>query len=205
MPGNELTPEEIEVILAQSAWKPPEYYVYFDVDTGSISSINNYLDNTLVSNFIKVNYAEVYGLITGKEVSSDYRVVLDFKTNEYILQNVAQEGIRSFNWSEEVYQIPNIDQHCDLKLIQDKKNSIWTLEITDKIKNILARQTTGMDYNLAFYSTKIDDVNVLYGILKFPVKKLLPSGVCSIVDDSAKLDTSVYCRKIFDFYSHKTL
>lgn len=205
MPGNDLTLEEIEAIVAQSAWKPPEYFVYFDIDSGDISSINNYIDESSKSSFIKVNFAEVHGLLYGKEAPSDYRVVLDFKTNEYILQNVAQEGIRSFNWSEEVYQIPKLQEKCDLHLIQDKNQGTWTLEISEKIKMILAKQTTGLDYNLAFYSTKTDDVNILYGIIKFPVKKLLPSGTCTIDSDSARLDTSVYCRKIFDFYSHKEL
>lgn len=205
MPGNDLTPDEIAVIVAQSAWKPPEYFVYFDIDSGNISSINNYLDESNEHSFIKVNFAEVHDLIHGKEVPSDYRVVLDFKTNEYILQNVAQEGIRSFNWSEEVYQIPKIKHQCDLHLIQDKNNATWTLKISEKIRTILSKQTTGMDYNLTFYATKVDDVNVLYGILKFPVKHILASGSYAIDNNSAKLDVSVYCRKIFDFYSHEEL
>jgi hypothetical protein len=202
MPGNDLTLEEIEHIVAQSAWKPPEYYVYFQPETGEIKSISNYLvehDN----NFIKVTPAEVYDLLTGKETVSDYTVIMDFKINEYILQNITQEGPRSFNWSDEVYQIPVSTEHKELTIIQDKKNGTWTLEINENIKKILSKQNTLANHNLSFYATKIDDVNVLFGILKFPVRKILSTGSYTITDQSAIMDSSVYCRKVFDFYSHK--
>jgi hypothetical protein len=203
MPGNELTPEEIAEIVAQSSWTPCDTLIYFNPTTGEL----RYLTGELIPDdpyYIRVNPAEVSDLIHNKTSPSDYRVVMDFKTNEYILQNILEGDVRSFNWNDEVYQIPN-EGIGSLTLIQDSKQSSWTLSLTDQVKKSLASQQLHINYNLAFYVTKPDDVNVLYSILKFRVIDITTTGTFTIKDESALHPVSVYCRKVFDSYLHKQI
>jgi hypothetical protein len=203
MPGNELTPEELAEIIAQSAWVPCDTLVYFNPDTGEL----RYLTGELIADdpyYIRVNPAEVSDLVHTKASPSDYRVVMDFKTNEYILQNILEGDVRSFNWNDEVYQLPN-EGTASLKLTQDSVHGTWTLTLTDQVKKSLSTQQLHTNYNLAFYVTKPDDVNVLYSILKFRVIDITTTGSFTITDDSAFEPVSVYCRKVFDSYLHKQI
>jgi hypothetical protein len=200
--SNELTPEEIQALIEATAWKPPEYFVYFKKDTGEIRQIANELaaDD---ADYIKVNYAEISAIQEGKESVVNYRVVVDFKTGEYILQNVANEGIRSFNWNDEVYHIPVTEDTSSIVLSQDMANSTWTITVSDAVLKILSKQANGINYNLSFYVTAPDDVNVLHTILKFPVKDIINQASSVIIDSSAAQRVSVFCRNVFESYSHK--
>lgn len=200
MPGNELTQDELDLILAQSAWKPADPLVYFNPDTGELTMLTGELqdDNP---NFIRVNPAEIDDLIKNKTSPGDYRVVMDYKTNEYILQNILDGDVRSFNWNDEVYQIPNTGT-ASINLLQKTKEKTWTLELSDQVRASLSKQTVHAKSNLAFYATKKDDVNVLYGILKFRMIDITTSGKFTIEHDSAGYECSVFCRRIFDSYRH---
>lgn len=200
MPGNELTQEELDSIVAQSAWKPADPLVYFNPDTGELRMITGELQGD-DPNFIRVNPAEIDDLVKNKASPGDYRVVMDFKTNEYILQNVLDGDIRSFNWNDEVYQIPKSGEGSII-LTQDKRTSSWTLKISDQIRVSLSKQSIHAKSNLAFYATKRDDVNVLYGILKFRMIDITTTGEFTITDNSAQEDCSVFCRRVFDSYRH---
>jgi hypothetical protein len=201
--SNDLTPEEIAAIIAATAWKPPEYFVYYDLDSGEIKSISNELNNDN-PHYIKVNYAEVSSIQEGKELVSNYRVVLDFKTGEYILQNIT-EGVRSFSWADEIQLIEQTSDQSSILLTQDATNKSWNLKVSDTVLKILSKQANGINYNLSFYVTELDDINVLYSILKFPVKDITASGTSTIKDSSASKKCSVFCRNVFESYSHKII
>lgn len=200
MPGNDLTQEELDAIIAQSVWKPADPLVYFNPDTGEITMITGELQGD-DPNFIRVNPAEIDDLAKNKTSPSDYRVVMDYKTNEYILQNILDGDVRSFNWNDEVYQIPDIET-ASVSLIQDKKEKTWTIDLSDQVRISLSKQTVHAKSNLAFYATKKDDVNVLYGILKFRMIDITTTGSFTIKDDSAGYECSVFCRRVFDSYRH---
>jgi hypothetical protein len=180
--------------------KPASNYVYFNPETGAIKHIANYLIPG-ETNYIQVNNAELTDIHNNKDSPADYHVVMDFKTNEYIMQNIADGDVRSFNWNDEVYQMPNIGE-ASVKLVQDSALGTWSLTISEQISGVLAGQSHHINYNLAFYATKPDDVNVLYGILKFRVIDLLTTGTFTIKHESALVPTSVYCRRVFDSYVH---
>lgn len=200
MPGNELTQEELDAILAQSAWKPADPLVYFNPETGEIRIITGEQQGD-DPYFIRVNPAEIDDLIKNRTSPGDYRVVMDFKTNEYILQNILDGDIRSFNWNDEVFQIP---KHGDgsITLIQNMKDKTWTLKISDNVRSSLSKQAIHAKSNLSFYATKRDDVNVLYGMLKFRMIDITTTGEFTISNDSAAYECSVFCRRVFDSYRH---
>ena len=200
MPGNELTQEELDLILAESSWKPADPLVYFNPDTGEIRMITGEQQGD-DPYFIRVNPAEIDDLAKNRTSPSDYRVVMDFKTNEYILQNILDGDVRSFNWNDEVYQIPKQGEGS-ITLIQDMKNKTWTLRLTDQVRSSLSKQAVHSKSNLSFYATKKDDVNVLYGILKFRMIDITTTGEFTIDDDSASEECSVFCRRVFDSYRH---
>ena len=203
MPGNELTPEEIAAIVAQSEWRPADPLVYFNPDTGELRMITGELQGD-DPYFIRVNPAEIDDLVKNRTSPADYRVVIDFKTNEYILQNIIDGDVRSFNWNDEVYQIPKLG-NGSIMLTQDKGNKTWTLKISDQVRVSLSKQLIHAKSNLAFYATKQDDVNVLYGILKFRMIDITTTGEFTIQDDSAQQECSVFCRRVFDSYRHVEL
>ena len=97
--------------------------------------------------------------------------------------------------------MPNTGE-ASVKLVQNTADGTWTLTISEQLKTVLAGQSHHVNYNLAFYSTKPDDVNVLYGILKFRILDLLQTGTFTIKHESAMVPTSVYCRRVFDSYVH---
>jgi len=200
MPGNELTQEELDAILAQSAWQPADPLVYFNPDTGEIRMITGEQQDD-DPYFIRVNPAEIDDLVKNKASPADYRVVMDFKTNEYILQNILDGDVRSFNWNDEVYQLPKHGEGS-ITLIQNIKDKTWTLKITDKVRDSLSKQAVHAKSSLAFYATKQDDVNVLYGILKFRMIDITTTGEFTIKDSSAEQECSVFCRRVFDSYRH---
>ena len=169
--------------------KPSSNYVYFNPETGEIKHISNYLILN-ESNYIQVNSAEIADIRSNKDSPADYHVVMDFKTNEYIMQNIADGDVRSFNWDDEVYQMPNTGD-ASIKLVQNTAQGSWTLTISEQISGVLAGQSHHINYNLAFYATKPDDVNVLYGILKFRIIDLLTTGTFTIEHESALVPTSV--------------
>jgi hypothetical protein len=180
--------------------KPASNYVYFNPETGEIKHISNYLIPE-ETNYIQVNSAELADIRSNKDSPADYHVVMDFKTNEYILQNILDGDIRSFNWNEEVYQLPKHGEGS-ITLVQNIKDKTWTLKITDNVRDSLSKQAVHAKSSLAFYATKRDDVNVLYGILKFRMIDITTTGEFTINDDSAKQECSVFCRRVFDSYRH---
>lgn len=201
--SNDLTPEQIAAIIAATAWTPPEYFVYYNEDTGEIRSISNELTDN--PHYIKVNYAEVSAIQEGKDLISNYRVVLDFKTGEYILQNITNEGLRSFSWADEIHLVDQNKNNSAVTITQDKINLSWSITVSDAVLKILSKQSNGINYNLSFYVTEPDDINVLYAILKFPVKDITASGQSTIKDDSAAIKCSVFCRNVFESYSHQII
>jgi len=196
---SEMTLEQLIAYQAELS-KPVSNYVYFNPETGQIKHISNYLILG-ETNYIQVNNAELSDIRSNKDSPADYHVVMDFKTNEYIMQNIADGDVRSFNWNDEVYQMPNTGE-ASVKLVQNTAGGTWTLTISEQLKTVLAGQSHHVNYNLAFYSTKPDDVNVLYGILKFRILDLLQTGTFTIKHESAMVPTSVYCRRVFDSYVH---
>lgn len=200
MSNKEMTLEEL-IAYQEQLSQPHGHYVYFNPDTGEIRHITNELIDD-DAYYIKVNFAEISDLSKNKDTPGNYRVVMDFKTNEYILQNIEDGDIRSFNWNDEVYQLP-ADGPASITLIQNTDNSTWTLNITEQVTKSLVGQANHANYNLAFYATKPDDVNVLYGILKFRVIDVTTTGSFTIKHPSAGVPCSVYCRRVFDSYQHK--
>lgn len=200
MPGNDLTPEEIQRYIDESSWKPSDTLVYFNPETGELRMITGELqpDDPY---FIRVNPAEVSDLAHNRASPADFQVVMDFKSNEYILQNILDGDVRSFNWNDEVYQIPKYGEGS-ITLIQEKELGSWTLKLTENVRMSLSKQAPHVNSNLAFYATKPDDVNVLYGILKFRMIDITSSGEFTIAHPSARLESSVFCRRVFDSYRH---
>jgi hypothetical protein len=196
---SEMTLEQL-IAYQEELSKPASNYVYFNPETGEIKHISNYLIPE-ETNYIQVNSAEIADIRSNKDSPADYHVVMDFKTTEYIMQNIADGDIRSFNWNDEVYQMPNTGEGS-VKLVQNTTQGTWTLTISEQIVGVLSGQSHHINYNLAFYSTKPDDVNVLYGILKFRILDLLTTGTFTIEHKSALVPTSVYCRRVFDSYVH---
>lgn len=197
--SKDLTLEEL-IALQDELSRPSGYFVYFDPDTGELRHLANEL---IVDDpyYIKVNAAEVSDLTNNRDTPANYRVVMDFKTNEYILQNIADGDVRSFNWNDEVYQMPT-DTEGSITLTQNIAQSSWTLSISSQVSAALVGQANHINYNLAFYVTKPDDVNVLYHILKFRITDVTASGSFTINHPSAGKHCSVYCRRVFDSYQH---
>ena len=200
----DLTPEEIEAIVAKTQWRPPEHFVYFDKDTGDIKILTNVIDAAVTDPYIKVNFVEIEGIMSGKETPTEYKVVLDFTTGDYMLQHVSSDGPRSFNWNDEVYKLPKTHDSADVVLVQDLKHKVWSIEISDVVRKMLSRDNNYNNFKINFYITDPDDVNVLHQVLRFTVKDVL-SDKQPTIEMTSDEDISVYCRKMFNTYTHKVV
>jgi hypothetical protein len=198
----DLTPEQIEEIVAKTRWRPPEHFVYFDKESGDIKMVTNMIDDASSDPYIKVNFVEIEGIMSGKEVPTEYKVVLDFTTGDYMLQHVSSDGPRSFNWNDEVYKLPKTHDNADVVLVQNLKNKTWSIEISDVVRKMLSRDNNYNNFKINFYVTDPDDVNVLHQVLRFTVKDVL-SETNHTIEMTSESETSVYCRKMFNTYSHR--
>lgn len=202
--SNELTLEEIEKIVNQTKFDN-SYYVYFDVETGNITQVSNKLLSD--ENYIRVEYFEIKDIIDGKEPLTDYKVIIDLKTKKYGLQSFRDFLPQSFLWNEFVYKIPldnsKID-NADIVFEQNKNKNKWVIKFSKEVYQLLLDRKTFMSLEelLHFYITEEDDMNILIETVKFKISEINENREFILRSNSASQSVSVYCRKIFDTYSH---
>jgi hypothetical protein len=198
--SKDITAEEISAL--DELYKiPDEAVVYFEEDTGKLISVTNRIDPLLNYPYIKVDNSEVVTIRSGKESFDDYKVLLDLKTKEFKLSAYYDKNPVYVKWNDAVYQIPKNNNDNDIHLIQDKKQSSWTLKISPLALKALNIRSTSPNYRIEFYVTEEDDANVLKDTLKFEINKIKNYEMV-LKTPSATETVSVYSRKIFDTYGH---
>jgi hypothetical protein len=179
-------------------------YVYFDED-GNITSIkNNYKE---LGNYIVVDIEDVYNLITGKEVVSNYVVLFDTVTKQHILSHRYIEDEYQFDINDQIYLVPaNNKVRPDVIITHSKKERKWTIELDQAIQDNLLSNKLSFRSDMGFSITKAHDPHVLYQYIYCAIDDLKNGKIKVDFASDLELDSSavsVYTIKRFEKYSYE--
>jgi len=179
-------------------------YVYFDED-GNITSIkNNYKE---LGNYIVVDIEDVYNLITGKEVVSNYVVLFDTVTKQHILSHRYIEDEYQFDINDQIYLVPaNNKNRPDVIITHNKNEKKWTVELDRAIQDNLLSNKLSFRSDMGFSITKAHDPHVLYQYIYCAIDDLKNGKVEVNFASDLELDSSavsVYTIKRFEKYSYE--
>lgn len=181
-------------------------YIYFDED-GNITAIkNNYKD---LGSYIIVSIDDVYDLVTGKEVVSNYVVLFDTVTKQHKLTHRYIEEEYQFDINDQIYQLPkDNNERPDLTVIHNKDKKQWIVKLDAAIRDNLQSKKLSFRTDLGFSITKKNDPHVLYQYLYVKMDELTSDDVIFNFASDLELDSSavsVYTTKRFKEYSYEVL
>jgi len=184
---------------------PTTRFVYFD-EAGEITAISNNKQNN--DRFIVVDLNEVYNLIVGKEVLSNYIVMYDPITKQNVLRHRFIEEEIQFDINNQIYKVPTVSvMRPDFTLQQDTKNYRWNLKLDEVLEESIKNQTVKFSSKLNFSITKRNDPHVLYNYFIVDLENYSPHYNIPFASD-LELDVdnvSVYTTKRLETYYHEVL
>lgn len=184
---------------------PTTRYVYFD-EGGEITAISNGKQDG--KNFIIVELEEVYNLIIGKEVLSNYIVMYDPVTKQNVVRHRFIEEEIQFDINNQIHKVSTTPvQRPDFTLQQDIKNKKWNLKLDEVLEESLKNQTVKFSSKLNFSITKRNDPHTLYNYFIIDLEKFSVGYSIPFASD-LELDVdnvSVYTTKRLETYYHEVL
>jgi len=180
------------------------YKVYFDKDSGNITSITN---SNETGNYFEIDFESVKSLLSGAERIVDYKVVYDTRKFEYEIVPKNQ-SIVSIDADDLIYKITTLQQP-QISVIQNKKENKWTVEISEQLKSVLEEKGARLEEILFFSITQKDNPNILYRTFSCKICDLIKSKKIDFeyisqeeLKDSA---LSIYTSRKFEYYSHEVI
>jgi len=172
--------------------------ISFDND-GNILSIGKKIVQD--SNTIEVNIDDVKDLLSGKYSFASHKVQYDFLEKKFVLKNQTQlqeeSHVNSF-----LFEIETNVENPQIKIIQDKSNYQWVLEIDKEFETQMLEKNIPVDTSKHFYSiTKKGDPNILYRMIQFETKTI-PFAYDFELDDKP---FSIYTTKKFHSYGYEVV
>ena len=175
-------------------------YVYYDLKTGQVIHIRNYIDDSDTFPYIEVEYDKV----ADDRPMTDYMVVE--KKGEFTLLKLDRSN-SIINIGDEIYKLPKYTiaanvENCELLIVQDNQNKRFQItasaslyfEFSNKIKM------------LPLFVTSESDPNILYTTMMVPMASL--SNLGNFFVEFGNYDgspCSIYVQKIFEDYKHLEL
>lgn len=186
---------------------PITKYVYFDND-GNLLSISN--TNKDEGNFVEVDPSDVENLIKGKEQFSQYCVIFDTLTKNFVLKHRFNDEDRVFNINNQIHKLFRAEGiRSDLELTQDIKNKKWIFVLDETIRENFKSKNIFIEKPLYFSLTEFNNPHILERILKITVKDLIENDSVEIpFETDLELDPdalSVYTIKRFETYHHEVI
>lgn len=181
-------------------------FVYFDKDSEEIASIGHYQPQTELPH-IEVPFDLIRDIVTGRESIRDYKVAFSIRLGEYVLSAKldVHEPI-STSWDQSIYQIPlNLSSDtADICIEQIVRENVWKVTVSDAVVNAYGKTGQSPYHHFDLYITRKDDANVLLGTLSIYSTMLLRTKEIIFKNIDIHEPASVYCKKIFQSYSHTT-
>lgn len=183
---------------------PTTRYVYFDQD-GEITAIANNKQGDV--NFIVVNIDDVYNLITGKEVLSNYNVLFDPVVKKHVLRNKFIEEDIQFDINNQIYKIPTSKpKRPDFTIQQDCVNKCWKVKLDSLLEENLKSESLDFSTKLNISITSKNDPHNLHQYFTVDLKTYNDLEIPFVSDlelDVTKI--SVYTTKRLETYYHEVL
>lgn len=169
----DLTPE-IEEMYAVQPMTQNKYKVYFDPETRNILSITNETHKTF-TNYFEIDFSKVEKFLTGEQLYSKYKVILDKENNFEIVPIIINSN--DFKFSEIVgIPITEADKFLTVKnYIADKK---WIIEIDEDERNRLMGRL--VNFRMPIFITSSKDRNFLYRVVVFDLTELVAKGQLTV-------------------------
>jgi len=185
-----------------------ERYVYFD-ETGSILKILNYKEPG--GTHIKVEYADVADMLSGKKAFFNFIVVYNSELSAYVLTEKITNNTLSFNASEYIYEIPkaSVDPFVDLTIIQNLIEKKWVIKLRKTLRDQLRLQQMSVGVPMTISITKVGNPHILYRMISVSIDELLYSdkefSIDFQYDTEASEDLSIFTIKKLKTYKHEVV
>jgi len=180
------------------------YKVYFDKDSGNITSITN---SNGIGDYFETDFESVKSLLSGDERIIDYKVVYNTRKFSYEIVPKTQ-SIVSVDVDDLIYKITT-SQQPQILVIQNNKENKWTVEISEQLRLVLEEKGARLEETLFFSVTQKDNPNILYRMFSCKICDLIKSKSIDfdyIGQKELKHNAlSIYTSRKFEYYSHEVI
>lgn len=184
-------------------------YVYYDSENGKIEKIGGQSDPGTLS-YITVEHKSVEPILKGEKSLEDFVVDYDMSKQKLTIKEIKTPETEDERSLITFKQIPKTQKtkKVDVLLQQDIQNKKWNIDLSDKIKENLRKESVYIRSSLFFSITKKDDPNILYRTISIPIGELVKGAVSVPFESDEEIDKkkiSVYTSKYFEIYKHEVL
>lgn len=184
-------------------------YVYYNSETGKIEKLGGKSDPGNLS-YITVEHKTVESILNGEKSLEDFVVDYDMAKQKLSVREIKTPETEDETSLITFKQIPKTQKtrKIDVLIQQDITKKNWTIDISDKIKENLRKESVYIRSSLFFSITKKDDPNILYRTINVPIGELVKGTIHIPFSTDEELDStnlSVYTSKYFEIYKHEVL
>ena len=180
------------------------YKVYFDKDSGNITSITN---SNGIGDYFETDFESVKSLLSGDERIIDYKVVYNTRKFSYEIVPKTQ-SIVSVDVDDLIYKITT-SQQPQILVIQNNKENKWTVEISEQLRLVLEEKGARLEETLFFSVTQKDNPNILYRTFGCKISDLIEAKSIDFDYVGQKelkhSALSIYTSRKFEYYSHEVI
>jgi hypothetical protein len=200
-PEEDIIPPELLEQALQSSQVSSLYKVYFDKDNGNILSITNE-ENQNFLNSIEIEYELVKGFFTGKQISSNYKVVfIDQTTPTIVSKNDVDVNIIN------IEEIPRVEHWDSMFTIENYPlQHQWGFQLRPDQRNILKEHNLNTAFEV--FVVDKDHNNFLIRSLKILLKDIIDADRIYIQYESKKeenIENRIFVRKFFSTVGYQIL
>jgi hypothetical protein len=181
-------------------------FVYFNESTGVVTHIVRNKQDDLDQPCIEVDLDEVQPVLSHKIPLKDIIVEFDPIQKSYAIKKTKLD-VELYDVNEGIYEFVTDADSPDIILTQDIIDKCWRVEIDKQLRANLLEARVGIDVLLTFSVTQKSNPNVLYKILRVPLKTLVDTSYY-ILPYSEPFEfeinpVSIYTSRRFDTYVYK--
>lgn len=182
------------------------YKVYFDKQSGDILSVSN-SRRTKEGEYFDATFEEVKHLLDDSERIVDWKAVYNTRKFGYDIVNKVNPSV-ALEINDFIYEIKQ-SNNAQITVVQNCKQSLWTVQIAKKLKDVLKEKGARLEEILFFSVTSKSNPNVLLRTFQCSLADLVAQESISFEFKSKKeLDKnsiSVYTNRKFEFYSREVI
>ena len=183
----------------------PTYRVYFDNDTGNISSITNREVSHLKNSFI-VPIQEVEEFLLGSRNMTKHRVVFNVKEQRY---QIVSNNESIVVYADDLIFRLSPNQNAQIIVHQCLKENKWKIFASEETKKSMKSVESRLEEVLFFSITEYGNPNILYNHYYVQIKDLLEQDSIDFgftsQEEQDPLLVSVYTNRKFNKYSHEVV
>lgn len=181
-------------------------FVYFNESTGTVTHIVRNKQDNLDQPCIEVDLDEVQPVLSHKMPVKDIIVEFNPAEKKYAIKKTKLD-VELYDINEGIYEFKTDSNVADILLTQDIPNKCWRVEIDKDLRANMLLARVGIDALLTFSITQKDNPNVLYKILRVPLRNLIDQGYYILPYTESfefKINpVSIYTSRRFDTYVYK--